>query len=67
MHVLDLEVGQVAVLDGLAPDLAGVSGVDMQVDDIVILDADHAVAVGFGKGAHLCGACALVLLSLIHI
>ena len=61
MHVLDLEVGQVAVLDGLAQDLAGVSGVDMQVDDIVILDADHAVAVGFGKGAHLCGACALVL------
>ena len=62
VHVLDLEVGQVAVLDGLAQDLAGVSGVDMQVDDIVILDAYHAVAVGFSKGAHLCGACASYLL-----
>src|SRR5699024_4318752 len=56
VHVLDLEVGQVAVLDGLAKDLAGVGGVDVEVDDVVVLDADHAVAVGLGKGAHLGGA-----------
>ena len=61
VHVLDLEVGQVAVLDGLAQDLAGVGGVDMEVDDVIVFDADDAVAVGLGEGAHLCGACALVL------
>ena len=61
MHILDLEVGEVAVLDGLAQDLAGVGGVDMEVDDVVVLDADHAVAVGLGEGTHLCSACALVL------
>ena len=58
MHILDLEVGEVAVLDGLAQDLAGVGGVDMEVDDVIVLDADDAVAVGLGEGAHLCGACA---------
>ena len=62
MHILDLEVGQVAVLDGLAQDLAGVGGVNVQVDDIVILNADHAVAVGLCKGAHLGGAGTLVLI-----
>ena len=56
MHVLDLEVGQIAVLDGLGQDLAGVGGVDVEVDDVIVLDADHAVAVGLGKGAHLGGA-----------
>ena len=61
MHVLDLEVGQVAILDGFAQDLAGISGVHMQVDHIVILDAHHTVAVGFCKGTHLCGACTLIL------
>ena len=61
MHILDLEVGEVAVLDGLAQDLAGVGGVDMEVDDVIVLDADDAVAVGLGEGAHLCGACTLVL------
>ena len=61
VHILDLEVGEVAVLDGLAQDLAGVGGVDMEVDDVIVLDADDAVAVGLGEGAHLCGACALVL------
>ena len=61
MHILDLEVGQVAVLDGLAQNLTGVGGVNVQVDDIVILNADHAVAVGFCKGAHLGGAGTLVL------
>ena len=61
MHVLDLEVGQVAVLDGLAQDLAGVSGVNVQVDDVIVLDADHAVAVGLGESTHLGGAGALVL------
>ena len=34
---------------------------DMQVDDVIILDADHAVAVGFGEGTHLCGAGTLIL------
>ena len=62
MHILDLEVGQVAVLDGLAQDLAGVGSVNVQVDDIVILNADHAVAVGLCKGAHLGGAGTLVLI-----
>ena len=33
----------------------------MQVDDIIILNADHAVAVGLCKGAHLGGAGTLVL------
>ena len=61
MHVLDLEVGQVAVLDGLAQDLAGISGMNMQVDDVIVFDADDAVAVGLGKGTHLGGADALVL------
>ncbi len=63
MHVLDLEVGQVAVLDGLGEDLAGVGGVNVQVDDVVVLDADHAVAVGLGKGAHLGGAGTVVLVN----
>ena len=62
MHVLDLEVGQVAVLDGLAQDLAGVGGVDMQVDHIIVLDAHHAVAICLGKGTDLGGAHALVLI-----
>src|SRR5699024_3474882 len=56
VHILDLEIGQVAVLDGFREDLAGVGGVDVEVDDVVVLDADHAVAVGLGKGAHLGGA-----------
>ena len=34
----------------------------MEVDDVIVLDADDAVAVGLGEGAHLCGACALVLI-----
>ena len=61
VHILDLEVGQVAVLDGLAQDLAGVGSVNVQVDDVVILNAHHAVAVGLCKGTHLGGAGTLVL------
>src|SRR5699024_8172739 len=34
----------------------GVGGVDVDVEHVVALDADHAVAVGLGKGAHLGGA-----------
>ena len=61
MHVLDLEVGQVAVLDGLAQDLAGVGGMDVQVDDVIVLDADDAVAVGLCESAHLGSAGTLIL------
>ncbi len=35
---------------------------DVQIDDIVILDAHHAVTVGFCEGTHLCSAGALVLI-----
>ena len=34
---------------------------NVQIDDVIILNAHHAVAVGFCKGTHLCGACALIL------
>ena len=51
MHVLDLEVGQVAVLDGFAQHHAGVGGVDMAVGHIIVLDHDNGVTVGLKEGA----------------
>ena len=61
MHVLNLEVGQVAVLNRLAEHNAGVGGMHMAVGDVVILNDDDRIAVGLKEGAQLGDAGAGVL------
>ena len=61
MHVLDLEAGQIAKPQRIADDLARVGGVDVAVDDLVILDDHHAVPVALEEGAQLLTAGPLVL------
>ena len=62
MHVLDLKIGQVAILDGLAQHHAGVSRMHMAVGHIVILDHNNRVAVGFQKSAQAGDACSGILM-----
>ena len=61
MHILNLEIGEVAVLDGLTEHHAGVGGVHMAVCHIVILDNNHRVAVGFKEGTQAGNAGILIL------
>ena len=62
MHVLDLKIGQVAILDGLAQHHAGVSRMHMAVGHIVILDHNNRVAVGFQESAQAGDACSGILM-----
>ena len=46
LHVLDLDHLQSAVLDGLGQHHTGIVGVDMHLDDLLVVHEDHAVAQG---------------------
>ena len=61
VHIFDFEVGQVAVLDRLAQHHTGVGGVYMAVGNIVVLDHDNGIAVGFQEGAQTLHAGIFVL------
>ena len=49
-HVLDLDGDEGAVVDGLVQCLAGVVGVDMDLDDLLVVHQHQAVAQGVQEG-----------------
>ncbi len=56
VHVLDFKVRQIAVLQRMADDPAGIGRVNMTVDHLVVLNDDNTVAVALQKGAQLAAA-----------
>ncbi|EJX00192.1 hypothetical protein EVA_11702 [gut metagenome] len=54
MHVLNLKVSQITILDGLRQNFAWVSSVNMAVSHVIVFNHNHAVAIGLKESAQFC-------------